>query len=93
MAEEFNPPGHHFDSGAYTLDLYRLLCMVLADERVAKLGPRSSVISRLRDEYLDKEVKRTLISSAVALRIWIDERDPRAFADLKTRADSDHMDA
>jgi hypothetical protein len=84
VAEELNPPGHHFDSGAYTLGLYRLLCMVLADERVAKLGPRSSTISRLRDDYLDSEVKRALVSSAIALRIWIDERDPRAFADLKT---------
>lgn len=51
MAEEPNPPGVYFDFRPYTLELYRLLCMVVADERVARLGgPRDSIISRLRDE-------------------------------------------
>jgi hypothetical protein len=78
-------PGNHFDSGAYTLDLYRLLCMVMADECLARLrGTSSSSISRLRDEYLYNEVKRTLISSAAALRVWLDQHPPDAFADMKT---------
>jgi hypothetical protein len=77
-------PGNHFDSGAYTLDLYRLLCMVMADECLARLrGTSSSSISRLRDEYLYNEVKRTLISSAAALRVWLDQHPPDAFADMK----------
>jgi hypothetical protein len=86
MAEELNPPGYNVDPGAYTLDLYRLLCMVEADQRVAKLGSTSyySAIARLRREYLDNEVKRALISSATALRIWLDQRPKRAFADMKT---------
>jgi hypothetical protein len=86
MAEELNPPGYNVDPGAYTLDLYRLLCMVVADQRVAKLGSTSnySAIARLRREYLDNEVKRALISSATALRIWLDQRPKRAFADMKT---------
>jgi hypothetical protein len=60
--------------------------MVVADQRVAKLGSTSyySAIARLRREYLDNEVKRALISSATALRIWLDQRPKRAFADKKT---------
>jgi hypothetical protein len=54
MAEEPLPesmrPGHHFDRGAITLDLYRLLCMVLADQQVARLSIKSRSISFLQDE-------------------------------------------
>jgi hypothetical protein len=85
VEEQPDFPGNHFDPGAYALDLYRLLCMVTADKHVAKLGGESySSISRLRNEYLYSEVKRTLISSAAALRIWLDQHPPRAFADMKT---------
>ena len=88
MVEEPTPdylrPGHHLDPGSFTLDLYRLLCMVKADNRVAKLGIKSRSISELQGEYLDYEVKRILISSAAALRIWFDQHDQQAFAHLRT---------
>jgi hypothetical protein len=85
VAEEFNPPGYQLDTRPYILELYRLLCMVMADERIARLGyPIDSAISRLRDEHVYNEVKRTLISSAVALRICLDESHPQEFAHLKT---------
>src|SRR5262245_1764411 len=78
VAEEPNPPGYHLDTGPYMLELYRLLCMVVADQRIAKIGCGvDSAISRLRDEYVYNELKRTLISSAIALRICLDESHTR----------------
>jgi hypothetical protein len=88
MAEEsrddFLLPGQHFDPGPFTLDLYRLLCLVLADQRVAALATASQSIERLQDEYLRTEVRRILISSAAALRIWFDQHDRQAFQHLQT---------
>jgi hypothetical protein len=85
VAEEFNPPGYALDTSPYILELYQLLCMVLADERIAKLGSSfDSPISRLRDKHVYNEVKRSLISSAVALRICLDESHPQEFARMKT---------
>ena len=75
---------HHFDPGPFTLDLYRLLCLVLADRRVAAIAAESYSIAWLQGEYLRTEVRRILISSADALRIWFDLHDRTAFEHLKT---------
>src|SRR4029077_20024327 len=37
-ADDVLKPGQHFDPGPFALDLYRLLCTVLADKAVAKLS-------------------------------------------------------
>ena len=55
-ADDVLKPGQHFDPGPFALDLYRLLCIVLADKAVAKLSVDA----------------RVLVSSAVALRIMFD---------------------
>jgi hypothetical protein len=52
------------------LDIYRLVCLVLADKPVAKLGKRRLTI--FKDQYVRPEVTRILISTAVALRIRFD---------------------
>jgi hypothetical protein len=45
MAEEHLPeyykPGHTIEPGPFLLDLYRLLCMVLADKQLAQLSEHS----------------------------------------------------
>jgi hypothetical protein len=90
MAEEhlpfpFSRPGHSIDPSPFLLDLYRLLCMVLADRQFAKLGLQSSrAIEWLQDGYADTEITRVLISTAVILRILFDQ-DRRRFRDLVSK--------
>src|SRR5215471_6512034 len=81
---EYLKQGHHLDPGPFALDLYRLLCMVLADQRVADFRSEHGWISTLRDAYLGSEVVRILISTSVALRIWFDQVDPKVFEGLNT---------
>jgi hypothetical protein len=84
MVEELTPdyirPGLHFDAGPLGLDLYRLLCLYLADRRVMSLAldDRDS-IRALHDSHIDVEVLRILISSAVTLRIALDQYSGIAF--------------
>jgi hypothetical protein len=85
VPEDFIKPGHHFDTGPSLVDLYRLLCIVTADKKLAKLEIQSKVISLLRGEYLDAELLRTLTSSSTALRILFDQRDPRELAFSRTK--------
>ena len=79
-------PGPHFDPGPFALDLYRLLCIVLADKAVAKLSvdARGGGIAELQARYRKVETTRLLVSSAVALRIMFD-RYPKVFGKLPQR--------
>ena len=82
MAEEKLPPsldklGHWFAHGPFTLDLYRLVCLFMADKRVAKLGPDYYHLWELKNEFLRSEVTRIMISTAVALRIRIDQEEKK----------------
>ena len=79
-------PGQHFDPGPFALDLYRLLCIVLADKAVAKLSvdARGTGVAELQATYRKVETTRILVSSAVALRIMFD-RYPKAFGKLPQR--------
>ena len=83
---EYLREGHHLDPGPFALDLYRLLCMALADQRVAGLGVESPLgsISFLQDRYLESDVIRILTSTAVALRILFDQTHAEAFKGLNT---------
>lgn len=56
-------PGHHIDPGPFLLDLYRLLCIVVADKEVAQIESASL----LQGSYRDTEVIRILISGAIQL--------------------------
>ena len=74
--------GHQFDGGPFALDVYRLLGIVLSDKQIAALGDeathQSPSVWQLQDRFRKAEIMRILISSAVALRILLDqERDPR----------------
>jgi hypothetical protein len=74
--------GHQFDGGLFALDVYRLLGIVLSDKQIAALGDEathhSPPVWQLQDRFRKAEIMRILISSAVALRILLDqERDPR----------------
>src|SRR5258707_8463408 len=84
MVEEPTPdyirPGLHFDAGPLGLDLYRLLCLYLADRRVMSLALDSDNIRALHDSHMDVEVLRILISSAVTLRIAFDQYSGSVFA-------------
>jgi hypothetical protein len=72
-----------FDPLSFALDLYRLLCMFLADKRVVSVDPNPySEPLELRSEFLRGEVLRILISSSVALRIAFDQ--DQEFKSLKT---------
>src|SRR5258708_20322258 len=85
MVEEPRPdyirPGLHFDPGPLGLDLYRLLCLYLADRRVMSIaiasedqeGPLDSLIRTLHDTHIDLEVLRILICSGVTRRIAFDQ--------------------
>jgi hypothetical protein len=88
MAEEPLPDyfraGHHFDPMPLTLDLYRLLCMVLGDQRVAAFATEHSPIQRLQ-YYRKGEVLRILTSSAVALRILLDQHSKQFKSSAKSR--------
>jgi hypothetical protein len=70
--------GPSFDAAPFALDLYRLVCIVLADKSIGKLvGPdylNTTPIQELQDRYRGGELIRILISSAVALRILFDQR-------------------
>ena len=81
-------PGGNFDPGPFALDLYRLLCIVLADKAVAKLTVDERAgrgVAAIQAEYRKVETIRILVSSAVALRIMFD-RYPKAFGKLPQRA-------
>ena len=86
MVEEPTPshmaPALHFDPGPLALDLYRLLCMYLADRRVMNLALDSDVVRQLHDNHLGAEVLRVLISSAVHLRIAFDQYPERLLGKL-----------
>jgi len=78
MAEEKLPDylkrlGHVFDPSPFALDLYRLVCLVLADKSVAKLGHEYFQLDQIKTEFVRPEVTRILISTAVALRVRFDE--------------------
>jgi len=66
-----------FDGGPFALDLYRLLAIVLSDQRIAQLGDETRYhqppVWQLQDQFRKGEVIRILISSAVALRILLDQ--------------------
>jgi hypothetical protein len=64
---------HSIEPGAFTLDLYRLICMVSADRHVAKYALASAAIESLQDKYLRSEVTRIIISCATGLRILFDQ--------------------
>ena len=70
------------DQSAFTLDLYRLVCMVLADRKVASLS--GDAIKELQAAYLRTEVVRILISCAAGLRIVFDQRPERKTLDART---------
>jgi hypothetical protein len=81
--------GPKFDAAPFALDLYRLLCMVLADKKIGALADdpdydNMSPIQDLQDSFRDGELIRILISSAVALRILFDQR-PRELGPLLSR--------
>jgi hypothetical protein len=87
MAEEPRPkwmkPGLHFDPIPFATDLYRLLCIFLADSKVVKIKPEDfSRILELRGEALSGEALRILTSTAVALRIAFDQYG-KEFDDLE----------
>ena len=87
MAEDVDDilrSGQHFDPGPFALDLYRLLCIVLADKAVTKVTVDARGVAVLQAEYRKVETTRILVSSAVALRIIFD-RYPKAFAKLPRR--------
>jgi hypothetical protein len=65
---------HAIEPGAFTLDLYRLICMVAADRKVANHGLASRAITTLQETYFRSEVTRILISCAAGLRIQFDQR-------------------
>jgi hypothetical protein len=81
--KDYIKPGLHFDAGPLGLDLYRLLCLFLADRRVMSIALASEkvheaplgdgLIRTLHDTHIDLEVLRILISSAVTLRIAFDQ--------------------
>jgi len=64
---------HAIEPGAFTLDLYRLICLVSADREVAKYALASPAIESLQDTYLRSEVTRIMISCATGLRILYDQ--------------------
>jgi hypothetical protein len=72
--------GHLVASDPFRLDLYRLLCMVLADRLIATRSVKSYSINDLQDAYLRTEVTRILISCATGLRILLDQSHPQAKA-------------
>jgi hypothetical protein len=78
--------GQRFDPSPYALDLYRLLCTVLADKEVAELAVKgANGVAKLQAQYRAVEITRILVSSAVALRIVFDQY-PGAFGELPQRA-------
>jgi hypothetical protein len=83
--EHWQQGEHEFDPGPFALDLHRLLCLVLADRQVATIALESRSIAWLQGEFLRTEVRRILISSAAALRIWFDLRGgTKAFEHMPT---------
>jgi hypothetical protein len=89
MRDNLLTPGPSFDGGPFALDLYRLLCMVLADRRIAALTDELAdplpPEQQLQDRYRGSEVIRILASSAVALRILFDQHS-RALKTLPKRS-------
>jgi hypothetical protein len=69
---------HAIEPGAFTLDLYRLLCMLWADRQVAKHAVTSKSINELQGMYFRTEVTRILISCATGLRITFDQSPKRS---------------
>jgi hypothetical protein len=67
---------HAIEADTFMLDLYRLVCMVSADQQVAKYAYTSPAIETLQGTFLRSEVTRILIFCAVALRIQSDQRQP-----------------
>jgi len=78
-------PGLHFDPTSFALDLYRLLCVFLADREVVKnfdLVEPFDEIATLRSDNLSGELVRILITCSVALRLAFDQYPE--FADLQS---------
>jgi hypothetical protein len=85
VPEESLKAGHHFDTGAFLLDLYRLLCMFVGDRRLAEMEAESIVIETLRYRYVDSECIRILTSTSAALRIVFDQNE-KEFAEISQRS-------
>ena len=66
------------------MDLYRLICMVLADRQVAEHALTSHSIKTLQHAYLRSEVTRILISCAAGLRILFDQRPKGSSIDFRS---------
>ena len=61
MAEHIDDvlkPGPHFDPGPFALDLYRMVCLILADKAVAKLSvdARGAGVAELQARYRKVEI-------------------------------------
>lgn len=79
MAEEkldgfFPKQGYSVEAGTFTLDLYRLVCMFLADRQIAKHTVTFRSIDVLQEKYFKTEVTRILTSCATGIRILFDNR-------------------
>jgi hypothetical protein len=75
---------HAIEPGAFVLDLYRLLCMVMASRDVARHGLTSPVIAMMQGGFFKSEVTRILISCATGLRIRFDQRPQRPTNDERS---------
>jgi hypothetical protein len=84
VSTRFGKSGHRFDTGPFLLDLYRLFCMLLGDERLAAMERDWFIIRQLRGEYVETECIRILTSVSTALRILFDQHDLE-FAELSKR--------
>jgi hypothetical protein len=82
LPEYLSRLGHVFDPAPFAQDLYRLVCLVLADKPVAKLGPDYFHLHQIKVGFVRAEVTRILISIAVALRIRFDQQDPKTLHEL-----------
>jgi hypothetical protein len=65
--------GHAIERGSFTLDLYRLICMVSASREVARRGLTAPTIAMMQGGFFKSEVTRILISCAAGLRIQFDQ--------------------
>jgi hypothetical protein len=78
---------HSIEPGTFALDLYRPICMVLADRQVAgRAGSFYHPIAVLQGTYLRAEVTRILISSAAGLRILFDQH-PELASNIDPKTD------
>jgi len=82
--QSFPPTGYNIDSALARQEVYRLLCYIYASKHIADLD--KPLLNLLCCDFEETEVTRTLINTAIIVRLFLDSKGPDASSNTESAA-------